>query len=57
MPLDATTYRRDDIEGIDPPALLMWDQNNPDAWILSTAFIDFADIPGPKSKHRDMETD
>ena len=37
--LDATTYRSDDIDGIDPPALLLYDCDDADAWILSTAYI------------------
>jgi len=38
--LDATTYRSDDIDGIDPPALLLYDRDNRDAWILSTAYVE-----------------
>ena len=48
--LDATMYRGTDIDGIDPPALLMYHPehaDNPNAWILSTAFVDFADVEGP----------
>jgi len=39
--VDATIYRRDDIKGIDPPALLLFDSDDADAWILSTAYIRF----------------
>jgi len=39
--VDATVYRSNDIAGIDPPALLLYDRDDTDAWILSTAYIRF----------------